>query len=177
MARTAIAILTPRARRANVSRWVEAMECGRKPHANIPKETSTDTGTHSTCPADVLPIPYRTYRSGPTSLGAFPRLRSRIGRRALFIGAHGMRSRRICKGWSETARWNEGPVRASARVNGNRARAGMWDLHEPTPASKKRRSPECGKTPPAPASKKRRARGNVCRTRYVNDHVTCPYLY
>src|SRR3978361_2436872 len=72
MARTAIAILNPRARRANVWRWVEAMERGRKPHANIPMETSIDTGTHPTCSADVLPIPCCTNRSGPTGPGSFP---------------------------------------------------------------------------------------------------------
>src|SRR3978361_1875306 len=58
------------------------------------------------------------------------------------------------------ARWNVGPARASARVKENRARAGMWDLYEP-----------------APASKKRCTRGNVCRIRRVNNHVTRRYLY
>jgi hypothetical protein len=73
MARAAIAILTPRARRANVLRWVEAngMREG-IPYANIPIGTPIDTGTHPTCSADVLPIPCRTNRSGPTGLGSFP---------------------------------------------------------------------------------------------------------
>jgi hypothetical protein len=72
MAWTAVATLTLRARRANASRWVEAMERGGTPHANIPIETPIDTGTRPTCPADVLPMPYRSNRSGPISLGKSP---------------------------------------------------------------------------------------------------------
>ena len=136
MARTAIAILTPRARRANVSRWVEAMERGRKPHANIPMETSIDTGTHPTCSADVLPIPCCTNRSGPTGPGSFPT--PPISDRA-----------------ARTVQTALLACAAAGYVRGGlRPRAGMWVLREPAPVSKKRRVSECGKTPPAPASKK-----------------------
>jgi hypothetical protein len=119
MVRMAIAILTPWARTANVSRWVEAMEPGRKPHANIPKKTSTDTRTHFTCPADVLPNPYRTNRSGPAGPGSFshaPDLRPG--------GAHFSSTPMACA--------VAGYVRS-----GLRPRAGMWDLHKPAPTSKK----------------------------------------
>ena len=159
MARTAIAILTPRARRANVSRWVEAMERGRKPHANIPMETSIDTGTHPTCSADVLPIPCCTNRSGPTGPGSFPT--PPISDRA-----------------ARTVQTALLACAAAGYVRGGlRPRAGMWVLREPAPVSKKRRVSECGKTPPAPASKKQRTRRNVCRIWCVNNHVTRRYLY
>ena len=127
MARTAIAILTPRARRANVSRWVEAMERGRKPHANIPMETSIDTGTHPTCSADVLPIPCCTNRSGPTGPGSFPT--PPISDRA-----------------ARTVQTALLACAAAGYVRGGlRPRAGMWDLCEPAPASKKTaRALECG---------------------------------
>jgi hypothetical protein len=72
--------------------------------------------------------------------GAFPRPRSQIGRRALFNGAHGIRSRRICKGWSETERWNVGPARASARVKENCARAGMRICTSQRPRQRKPRA-------------------------------------
>jgi hypothetical protein len=153
MARTAIVILTPRARRANVSRWVEAMERGRKPHANIPKEISTDTETHSTCPADVLPIPYRMNQSGPAGPGSFfhaPDLRPG--------GAH-------CSS-TPTACAVAGYVRSWLRP-----RAGMWDLHKPAPVSKK----NCARWyedlhEPAPASKKT-ARALECGT--CTSQCTC----
>jgi hypothetical protein len=137
MARTAIAILTPQVRRANISRWVEAMERGWKPHANIPKETSTDKGTHSTCPADVLPISYRMNRSGPAGPGSFsqaPDLRPG--------GTHCSSMPTAC-------------AVAGYLRNGLRPRAGMWNLHKPGPASKKN-CPHWNQDlhEPAPSSKK-----------------------
>jgi hypothetical protein len=147
------------------------------PYANTPIGTPIDTGTHPTCSADVQPIPCCTNQSVPTGLGSIPtalisdRAARTVHRRSL------LRGRRICKRWSKTARWNEGPVRASACVKQNRARAGMGELHEPAPASKKRHVLECGKIPPVPASMKRYVRGNACRIRRVNNHVTRRYLY
>jgi hypothetical protein len=101
MAGTAVAILTPRARRANASRWVEAKERGGTPHANIPKETPIDAGTHPTCPADVLPNPYRSNRSGSISPGnpPTPLVSGQAGARLLKHA--GIRGRRLCEGWSE----------------------------------------------------------------------------
>jgi hypothetical protein len=177
MAGTAVATLTPRARRANTSRWVEAKESGRTPHADIPMETLIDVGTHPTCPADVLPIPYRSNRSGPNrtreSSSHAPDLRSG-GAHCSLTKDHG--AHRICKGWSkdhalECATYTD-------QRPGQRKRRARWnaeDLHPNGQRSRQRNGARAGMLENytrARVKETARARGNVGRTQHAQNKQT-----
>jgi hypothetical protein len=161
------------------------------------RETPIDAGTHPTGPADVLPIPYRSNRSGPTGLGNLLPTPPISNRAACTVRWQNHGAHRICKGWSKdrvlecgtytdqrpcqrkTARALECRGPASERpAPASKKWCARWyaeDLHPNSQRSRQRNGARAGMLKnlhPRPRQRKRRARRNVGRTQHALNKQT-----